>query len=260
MLTAPILAEDVARVNINVDSSHNNIDSAHTKVDNGYADILERVSILMPQAELTDETARPYHHGDLRRGLIEAASSLLSEDQHWDFSLREVARRAGVSHNAPYNHFADKHDLLVAIAATGFRELRDRMQAAIEGVENPKTALLKTAVVYVTFGLENPARYRLMFGSALRASSAASSELFEAAGEGTRAVLDDIVYRGARAGVFAASPRKKEELQIAVLTAWSTVHGLTMLTLDGLAGNVAPNISKLPEKLARTIAHGLLRT
>jgi AcrR family transcriptional regulator len=252
MLTAPILHCDMASVNIN-------IDSAHTNVDNRYAETVGKVSVLMPKNESTAETTRPYHHGDLRRSLIEAASSLLGEDQHWDFSLREVARRAGVSHNAPYNHFAEKHDLLVAIAAAGFQELRDRMGAAVEGVDNPKTALIKTAGVYVTFGLENPARYRLMFGSALRSSSTASSELFEAAGKGTRAVLDDIIYRGASAGVFSASPRKKEELQIAVLTAWSAVHGLTMLTLDGLAENVAPNVSKLPEKLARSIAHGLLR-
>jgi AcrR family transcriptional regulator len=212
----------------------------------------------MPKNKSTARTARSYHHGDLRRSLIEAAASLLSEDQHWDFSLREVARRAGVSHNAPYNHFADKHGLLVEMAAAGFRELRDRMRAAIEGVENPKTALIETAIVYITFGLENPARYRLMFGPALRSSSAASAELFETAGQGTRAVLDEIIDRGATAGVFAASPRKKEELQIAVLTAWSTVHGLTMLTLDGLAGNVAPNVNKIPEKVAHAIAQGLL--
>jgi AcrR family transcriptional regulator len=213
----------------------------------------------MLKDRVTAKTTRSYHHGDLRRSLIEAASSLLSEDQHWDFSLREVARRAGVSHNAPYNHFAEKHSLLVEIAAACFRELRDRMRAAIDGVEDPKTALIKTAVVYVTFGLENPARYRLMFGSALRTSSAASAELFEVAGEGTRAVLDEIILRGASTGVFAASPRKKEELQVAVLTAWSTVHGLTMLTLDGLAGNVAPSVGKLPERLAHAIAEGLLR-
>lgn len=236
-----------------------NIDSAHINGDNRLVEIPGKVSTLMSRKMPRPEATRPYHHGDLRRSLIEAASSLLSEGQHWDFSLREVARRAGVSHNAPYNHFAEKHDLLVAIAAAGFRELRDRMEAAVQGMEDPKTALIKTAVVYVTFGLENPARYRLMFGSALRSSSAASSEPFEVARKGTRAVLDDIISRGARAGIFAASPGKKEELQVAVLAAWSTVHGLTLLTLDGLAENVAPNVSKLPEKLARALAHGLLR-
>ena len=113
-------------------------------------------------------SADAYHHGDLRRALIDASLALVSEEQDWTFSLREVARRAGVSHNAPYNHFADKHDLLVAIAAAGFEALRERMLSAV--VENPKTALIKSAVVYVSFGLENPARYRLMFGSALAAS------------------------------------------------------------------------------------------
>src|ERR1700677_662644 len=86
---------------------------------------------------------RAYHHGDLRRSLVEAALALLSEKQDWAFSLREVARRAGVSHNAPYNHFADKRELLVAVASMGFERLRERMLLAIAGVTNPKTALVR---------------------------------------------------------------------------------------------------------------------
>src|SRR5271170_5665578 len=80
----------------------------------------------MPDTALAPAAARPYHHGDLRRGLLDAASELMAEDQNWTFSLREVARRAGASHNAPYNHFASKNDLLVAIAAEGFKLLRER--------------------------------------------------------------------------------------------------------------------------------------
>ncbi|HUB46245.1 MAG TPA: TetR family transcriptional regulator, partial [Acetobacteraceae bacterium] len=68
---------------------------------------------------------QPYHHGDLRRALIETALQLVTEEQDWTFSLREVARRAGVSHRAPYNHFSEKLDLLAAIAAVGFERLRD---------------------------------------------------------------------------------------------------------------------------------------
>ena len=71
-----------------------------------------------------------YHHGDLKRVLVDAAIALVAEGQNWDFSLREVARRAGVSHNAPYNHFADKRDLLAAVAAAGYEALRARMVAA----------------------------------------------------------------------------------------------------------------------------------
>ena len=213
----------------------------------------------MPQTEWAASAQHPYHHGDLRRGLIEAACALLSEDQNWNFSLREVARRAGVSHNAPYNHFADKRDLLAAIAAAGFQELRERMLAAIDGIDNPKTALIKSGVAYVGFGLENPARYRLMFGSVLTPSPTERSPLLETAAAGSRTVLGEIILRGARAGVFAAAARKKEELEIAILTAWSTVHGLTMLLLDGLAGTVVPKTQNVAEKVARAVGHGLFR-
>src|SRR5271170_3876246 len=94
-----------------------------------------------------------YHHGDLRRALIDAALALVTEDQDWTFSLREVARRAGVSHNAPYNHFADKRDLLAAVAAAGFATLGERIKTATSGIENAQTALVKSALVYITFGV-----------------------------------------------------------------------------------------------------------
>src|SRR5271167_1773965 len=111
--------------------------------------------------------ARPYHHGDLRRSLIDAGLALVTEKQNWTFSLREVARRAGVSHNAPYNHFADKRDLLAAVATAGFSSLGERMLTATSGIERADSALVTSGVVYVTFGIENPAHYRLMFSSAL---------------------------------------------------------------------------------------------
>ncbi len=195
-----------------------------------------------------------YHHGDLRRSLIEAGCALLRQDQNWNFSLREVARRANVSHNAPYNHFADRQDLLAAVAAVGFEELRQSMQASVAGIENPKTALIKSACAYVNFGLENPARYRLMFASALRTSAETGSPL-EIAATSVRAILGEIIHRGARAGVFAVSPRKKEDLETAHLAAWSTVHGLTMLLLDGLA----PKLNDAAERCAPRNSFGLFR-
>src|SRR5271167_2957670 len=99
------------------------------------------------------KTRKPpaYHHGDLRRSLIDAGLALVTEEQDWTFSLREVARRAGVSHNAPYNHFADKRELLAAVAATGFAQLGERILAAISGIENAQTALERGALAYVTF-------------------------------------------------------------------------------------------------------------
>lgn len=202
--------------------------------------------------------SQSYHHGDLRRVLIDAALALANEGQGWDFSLREVARRAGVSHNAPYNHFASKRDLLVAIASAGFDVLRERLLAATAGV-HPKTALVKIAVTYVSFGLENPTRYRLMFGSALATSTDGMASIYATADAGAKAIVEGVILRGAQAGVLAASPRKKDELQILVLTAWSTVHGLTMVALDGLSGTPPSKIPGLVEKVARVVCNGMFK-
>ena len=84
-----------------------------------------------------------YHHGDLRRALIQAALELAAEEKDWNFSLREVARRAGVSHNAPYNHFAHKRDLLDAAAAAGQDLLRSELTAAVAKIADPRAALSK---------------------------------------------------------------------------------------------------------------------
>src|SRR5580704_8152510 len=108
----------------------------------------------------------PYHHGDLRRALIDTALELVTEEQDWTFSLREVARRAGVSHHAPYNHFPEKQDLLGAVAVVGFERLRDGLLRATAGIDAPEAALDPIGRTYVRLGLENPALYRLMFGPA----------------------------------------------------------------------------------------------
>ena len=94
----------------------------------------------MKHEEAASSEERTYHHGDLRRSLINAALALVAEAQDWTFSLREVARRAGVSHNAPYNHFADKQELLAAVAEAGFLALRDKMHKSVSGVEDVEKA------------------------------------------------------------------------------------------------------------------------
>ncbi len=106
----------------------------------------------------------PYHHGDLRRVLIAAALAMVTEEQDWTFSLREVARRAGVSSSAPYNHFADKRDLLAEVAVSGFHRLRDGLASAVADLRSPPDAFIACLGTYVRLGTENPALYRLMFG------------------------------------------------------------------------------------------------
>jgi len=207
------------------------------------------------------KTRKPpaYHHGDLRRSLVDAALALVTEKQDWAFSLREVTRRAGVSHNAPYNHFADKRDLLAAVAAAGFTTLGKRIVAASSGTENAQTALVKSALAYVTFGVENPAHYRLMFSSALVTASEGRPESVAAAGADTRAILAKIIRRGAVTGVFNPSLAADAELHVAVLSAWSTVHGLTMLTIDGIADAPQVSIEDVARRVASALCHGLVR-
>jgi len=200
-----------------------------------------------------------YHHGDLRRSLIEAALALVTEKQDWTFSLREVTRRAGVSHNAPYNHFADKRDLLAAVAATGFATLGERIVTATSGIKNAQTALVKSALAYVTFGVENPAHYRLMFSSALITANEGRPESVAAAGADTRAILAQIIRRGAVMDVFDPSLAADVELDVAVLSAWSTVHGLTMLTIDGIADTPRVSIEDVARRVASALCYGLVR-
>jgi AcrR family transcriptional regulator len=122
--------------------------------------VVNITGVAMPKARSATRAPRPYHHGDLRRGLIDAALALVAEKQDWTFSLREVARRAGVSHNAPYNHFTDRGELLGAVAAAGFERLRERMLAAIADIDSAPAALAAGARAYVGSGLPPDVRPR----------------------------------------------------------------------------------------------------
>lgn len=210
----------------------------------------------MPKVKRAAKT-QPYHHGDLRRVLIDTALRLVSEEQDWTFSLRELARRAGVSHHAPYNHFADKLDLLAATAAVGFGRLRDGLRAAMVGIDDPEQLLVAIARTYVRLGLENPALYRLMFGPALsEAGSADRPPVAKLAGAEARAVLEEVILRGARAGAFAASPDDPQELVLTALAVWSATHGLTMLAID----KVPPaglSVDDMIERLLRMVVAGV---
>jgi AcrR family transcriptional regulator len=168
----------------------------------------------------------PYHHGDLRRALIEAALTMLSEEGAWTFTLREVARRAGVSHAAPYNHFSDKAALLAEVAAMGFQALRERMAAASRAhPRSARQALLGIAAAYVRFGVEQPAHYRLMFGAELAEKERHPN--LNAAADATFAELTSALERGQASGEIRSGPVHEQ-----ALAAWSLVHGLTTLFID----------------------------
>ncbi|RWB01556.1 TetR/AcrR family transcriptional regulator [Mesorhizobium sp.] len=176
---------------------------------------------------MQDAPSRPYHHGDLRRVVIETALDMLREEKGWQFTLREVARRAGVSHAAPYKHFPDKAALLAEIAMIGFDRLRDSLSAAKS--EAPKTLrdqIAPIARAYVAFGTDNPALYRLMFSA--DEGKAVGMHLNERA-----LAVFDVLLEILRRGQAAGSIRKRP-IEGQAAAAWGLVHGMTMLAIDGL--------------------------
>jgi AcrR family transcriptional regulator len=167
--------------------------------------------------------AKPYHHGDLRRALIDASIGLIGESGPNGLTLREVARRAKVSHTAPYRHFQDKSDLLAAVAEQGFTDLRRAVDEALAGITTPLDRLRHCGAAYVTFALERTAHFRVMFGTELDAerhptARAAADRAFEA--------LVEVIAECQEAKVLAP-----EKTRTKARFAWSLVHGIADLTI-----------------------------
>lgn len=167
---------------------------------------------------------KQYHHGDLKNALIRAGSEILSEEGMASLSLRKVASRAGVSHSAPYAHFADKQALVAAISTEGFKILYARFcQAANQ--EKPADMLLEVAYAYIQFAQDAPAYFKVMFSNALEQEKEYSE--FVDISKKNFDLLVDIVRRCQAAGVLPAGA--EDELAVGV---WSLVHGFTALLLD----------------------------
>jgi AcrR family transcriptional regulator len=167
-----------------------------------------------------------YHHGDLRQALIEGAIALIAEQDVDSLSLREVARRVGVSHAAPYRHFPDKDSLLAAVAEEGFMGLTQAMKGKIEQAgEDPLERLEATGVGYVQFAIAHPSHYRVMFGRH-RGEELPNPERARIGGQAFQVLLD-----GIKAGQDCGAVRAGDPIQLAWV-AWSTVHGLSMLLID----------------------------
>ncbi len=175
--------------------------------------------------------AKSYHHGDLRNALLEAARALLEEGPLAELSLRAVARRAGVSHAAPYRHFPNHEALLVELATEGFVELRGEIvgAASAKGAESDRIA--KIGAAYMRFVARRPALARLMFGPQLP-----NRERFPELGSAADAVGEEI-------GTALHDPA----LGLAV---WAAVHGLAMLILENVVdlGQRRSGLNVLPSR------------
>jgi AcrR family transcriptional regulator len=166
---------------------------------------------------------RPYHHGRLRQALLAEALAVLAEGEPSSLSLRELARRLGVSHAAPYRHFADKDALLAAVAQQGFELLTAELEAA--AAPHPQDALRQladTGWIYVRFALHHPQHFQVMFG--MSAVTQAAFPDLRAAGLRAFEVLLHVIERGQRAGQVV--PGEPYDL---ATSAWAQVHGLAML-------------------------------
>jgi AcrR family transcriptional regulator len=177
-----------------------------------------------------DTPRRPYRHGNLPNAMRAAARAILDEAGPDAVGLRETARRVGVSATAAYRHFTSKEDLLASVAAEGFRELTASMETAAAGPD-PRIGV---GLAYVEFALQKRGLFRLMFGPIL-VERTKYPLLNQAAGDAF-----DILQRAAR-------PDDRQE-NPAAMAAWSLVHGLSGLLIDGL----------VPEERARGLAEEVL--
>jgi AcrR family transcriptional regulator len=184
--------------------------------------------------------ARPYHHGDLPRALLEAAVQAIAEVGPAAVSLRDLARRTGVSHAAPAHHFGDKAGLLTAVAADGFR----RLGATLRDTYEATGSFLEVGVAYVGFAVTHRAHFEVMFRPELYRTD--DPELVRAR-EQTRALLYP------PAAEFTNSSDGGDDVRAGV-AAWSLVHGLATLWLNH---NLPPELGDDPEQITREVAHYL---
>jgi AcrR family transcriptional regulator len=199
---------------------------------------------------------RPYHHGNLAAALVEAALSLIDETHDWAFSLREVARRAGVSHNAPYKHFPEKRDLLAAVAARGFETLAKRMLASLESATDARARLVACGQAFVAHAIANPALYRLMFSAALTSPEAGRPAIEKATGAKARAIVDETLADAVRSGALPSRMANPSERAAASLAMWSLLHGLSMLAIDDFVGPLQ-DLDTLVEPFLGALLDGL---
>jgi AcrR family transcriptional regulator len=170
--------------------------------------------------------AGQYHHGDLRRALLEQALRTIQAGGVTGLTLRGVGDALGVSRTALYRHFSDKQALLAAVGREGFRMLRLALTSAWDEHGRGRKGFEAMGLAYVRFAVAHPAHYRVMFGGFIE--SCAKDAGFVQEAQAAFQVLVDALVEQQRAGVV----RRDDPLLLARFI-WSVVHGIAMLTIDG---------------------------
>jgi AcrR family transcriptional regulator len=198
--------------------------------------------------------AGTYHHGDLRQALVEAALRALEHQRAEDLSLRALGRDLGVSPRAPYRHFETKEDLLAAVAIEGFRASAAFTTERVSAVgASPIARLRAMGEAYVLFAIAHPAAFRVMYAPYATVKENAP-DLVRARADGHRATME-MIADGQTAGLL----RPGDPMQLALLL-WSTIHGLSVLLVEGQLGRYDRPIeaAKLATLVSGLLLEGLL--
>ncbi len=182
---------------------------------------------------------RSYHHGDLPEATKRAALAEITEHGHAGLRIRAIARLIGVSHAAVFRHFPDREHLLAAIAAEGFGQLTQALSAAHAGAPTAAAALDAGTDVYLAFAIDHPHLYRLMFDGSIEQLS--HPALATAAGASFSLLVE------------ALSRMEHPDPHRTAVMAWSTLHGLANLSIDGMLAASSEELAPLAREAIRRI-------
>ena len=193
--------------------------------------------------------AGKYHHGDLRRAIMNAAIETIEDSGLENLSLREIARKLGVTTAAPYHHFKDRHSLMVALAQDGYAELLETLNASRVEAATAAAELDAAVLAFLRFALRHRALYTVML----------SSELVEEHRTGVLKPLGEMSFEAARSSVARSSGLAFKESSEAAFCVWALLSGISRLAIGGVLRESAEEQERLALQGVRGIVQGFAR-
>ena len=186
-----------------------------------------------------------YHHGDLEKAILETAMQMLERSGIADLSMRDIAKQIGVSHQAPYKHFASKAEVLLAIRSEGFKKLAEETRRATAShPRSPRLQLEAATLSYVRLALKSPAVYQLMFGGQIRPEQVEPEH--QASAQDALAALAVIFQPGG--APFSDTAMLRTRL------VWAMVHGIASLRLNGFMTQQSEGVEEITKSACRVLS------